>query len=98
MALSILYLQWGPVQPWRSRHLLPGALPKTPRTKKLVRKLGLEEFRGEMGTPKGFLDTIQSIWVAGFPQILVLGSIPKQNHVFQGFRGATPTFWLGWFG
>ena len=75
---------WGPAQNLREQEI--------------AQKLGSGGVWGETASPKHLQDTIQSIWVAGFPQILVLGSIRKQNHVFQGFPGAMPTFWLGWFG
>ena len=36
-----------------------------------------------MGTPKGLLGTIQSIWVRGNPLISIFETIPPQNHVFR---------------
>ena len=36
-----------------------------------------------MGTPKGILGTIQSIWARGNPLISIFETIPPQNHVFR---------------
>ena len=36
---------------------------------------------GETGLPKGLLDSIQTIWVAGNPVFSNLGPFPKQHHV-----------------
>ena len=70
--------------PQRANRDCPGPLPKTPETYEIAQKLRFGGVWGETGTSKHVLDTIQSIWVAGFPEIWVWGSISKQNHVFQG--------------
>ena len=74
----------GPIGPQRANRGWPGALPKIPENWEIAEKLGFGGVWGETGTSKHLLDTLQSIWVAGFPKIWILGSIPKQNHVFQG--------------
>ena len=61
---------------------MPRALPKILENREIPQKLGSGRVWGETGTPKHLQDTIQSIWVTGFPISWVVGPFPKQNRVF----------------
>ena len=69
--------------PQRANRRRPGALPKTPENHEFPQKLGSGGFGGETGSPKHVLDTVPSIWLVGFPEFWIVGSIPTQNHVFH---------------
>ena len=59
-----------------------GAYPKIPE----IGEIPLKQFSGgvwgETGSPKGLLDTIQSIWVTANPPIFLFETICSQNQVF----------------
>ena len=80
-----------PIGPQRANRGWPGALRKIPENWEIVQKLGSDEVWGEMGTSKHILETIQSIWVAGFPRISIFEQLPKPNHVFRVRSGSTRT-------
>ena len=61
-----------------------GPLLKTPETQGIAQKLGFGGVLGETASPKHVLDTVQSIWDLGFPEIWVGGIHSCTKPYFSG--------------